>query len=522
MPTSEWDTIRPLRRVLVVVRTPATLRRLQDVVQGLLGDHRVEVRFTVDKGSEFSGGLPDRLTGAGALLMPWQEACRARFDLALAASDKSALHLIDAPVVLMPHGAGYHRRSTTDPDDVSGLRRSAFIADDSVLPHTVVVAHEHQVATLATVDPRLAKHAMVTADPCLDRVVASESLRLPHRRSFAAGNRRMVLLCSTWGPNSLFGTDLRLAERLVTTLPADEFRVAMTLHPNIWRRHGRMQVLAWLRPAIAAGLALLPQDEDWRPGLLAADVVVSDHGSLTCYAAAAGRPVLLATNGGPEVVPGSPLAGLLAALPTLHPGTLTGPLPTPVADEVTAAVFRERGTSATALNQLFYRIMNLPDPPTRAVPEPVPPAEIEIAEPTHYRTTVRHTLFAADHVHLSIERTTARWPEPSAPLSAEETTPDLAILESATSVWTNTPFPDTETATDYARGMLHRFPGTRLTTAATQDQTIATLRDGTVITAHTTTTLSATTAALHWWSTAPRRPHHITLEAGASSGVIRL
>ncbi len=488
----------------------------------LLADPRVDVRFTVDTaqgGSAFSHGLPDHLIDAGARFIPWVDVLARRFDLALAASDKTDLDRLQAPVVLMPHGAGYHRRAADDPTRISGLRESALVTDGRVVPHTIVVAHHHQADTLKAIDPRLADHTVVAADPCLDRIVAGEVHRYHHRRSFDADDRRMVLLCSTWGVNSLFGTDLRLAERLVTTLPADHHRVVMTLHPNIWRRHGSLRISAWLRRAVDAGLVLLPQDEDWRPALIAADVVVSDHGSLTCYAAAARRPVLIAADGGPEVVPGSPLARLLSALPRLDVDRIAEP-PEPVASPLVDAIFTRQSTPT--ITEVFYRIMGLSLPATVLTTEPVPLGRFAVPSPTHYRSTVTHARIENSHAHLTLERTTARHDAPGS-LSTADTTLDIAALETASAIWSEASFPDQAKAVAHARSILTAFPGTRITTASA-DVVVAVLRTGLVITAHSTTTLSATTAALHWWSTLPPadRPDRVTVDAGAESGAIIL
>ncbi|SER12595.1 hypothetical protein SAMN04487818_101664 [Actinokineospora terrae] len=513
--TGVWETVRGERRVLVVVRTPAAWGRLGDVLPGLLGDLRVEVVFTVDEGSVFAGGLEGRLKAAGAVVVPWGQACREKFDLAVAASDNGALHLLNAPLVLMPHGAGYHRRAAADPTAVSGL--AGLVKNGRVVPHTVVVAHERQVAALKSVDPRV--HAVLTADPCLDRITASAAHRHRYRRAFDADGRRMVLLCSTWGPHSLFGTDPRLAERLVSTLPADEYRVAMTLHPNVWQRHGPLQVRAWLRQALAAGLALVPPGHDWRQAMVAADLVISDHGSLTSYAAAAGKPILLAADGGPEVI-ASPLSRLLASLPRLPPDGLPDAIPTPVDPATVATIFHRPGTAAATMNALFYRIMDLPVADPRPA-EPIPPGEVELTDPTHYRTTIRDARTSSAHARLTIRRTTARHGDSGGSLSAADTTPDIALLESASAIWADFPFHSRENAVEHIRSLLSRLPGARLATAKTPDGTVvAAFRDGSLISARTSTTLSATTAALHWWSTQARRPRRIEVDAGAASGAV--
>src|SRR6185312_4084849 len=85
--------------------------------------------------------------------------------------------------------------------------------------------------------------------------------------------------------------------------------------------HGGLQVRLWLGDALDAGLVLLPPRRGWQAALLAADVVVGDHGAVTFYGAALGRPTLLASSGreAEELDPASPTAALSRALPRLDP-----------------------------------------------------------------------------------------------------------------------------------------------------------------------------------------------------------
>ncbi|NED90249.1 hypothetical protein G3I76_60510, partial [Streptomyces sp. SID11233] len=90
--------------------------------------------------------------------------------------------------------------------------------------------------------------------------------------------QRLLVLNSTWNPEGLFGsggTDLlpALLPRLAAELPADSYRLAAVLHPNIWYGHGPGQIRAWLDRARRSGLALIDPVRHWRQALLAADAV---------------------------------------------------------------------------------------------------------------------------------------------------------------------------------------------------------------------------------------------------------
>lgn len=107
--------------------------------------------------------------------------------------------------------------------------------------------------------------------------------------------------------------------RLIAELPHDEFRVALVLHPNVWSSHSSRQIEAWLAEALRSGLLLIPPHEGWRAAVTAADLVVSDHGSVSVYAAAIGRPVLLATDGRTAIDPDSGLGRLYEVAHPLDP-----------------------------------------------------------------------------------------------------------------------------------------------------------------------------------------------------------
>jgi hypothetical protein len=475
-----WRTVPGERVVLVVARTPAALNRLLDVLPALSGDPRVEIVFTVDPHSRFSAGLGERLAAAGARLVDWDDAVRGHFDLALAASDNTDLHLLDAPLLLLPHGVGYQRYAPHEPGAISGLRRSTLVRDKRIVPSTLVVAHPDQVDTVRAVEPRLVAHTMVAGDPCLDRIAASSRRRDRYRAAFDAGDRELVVLCSTWGPHSLFGRHPGLPARVVGELETDRYRVALTLHPNVWTWHGALQLRAWLRPALDAGLILIPPDEGWRAALVAADVVVSDHGSLTCYAAATGVPVVLAEDGGPEVVPDSPIDRLRGLLPALRHDEpigeqLTGREPAP---DVADTIFANRGHAVNLLRTAVYRELRLPPPPGPARVHPVPVPDLPVPAPTvlsvHASMTGnRLTLQRFPVVDLDDDDDQERH------LVANESEVDPGWVELAAVVWRAEPHPSTESALSWATATLAQFPGARVAvTRAAAGETLAMIRDG--------------------------------------------
>ncbi|MGW7657748.1 hypothetical protein ACWGJ7_38665, partial [Streptomyces tendae] len=161
----------------------------------------------------------------------------------------------------------------------------------------------------------------------------------------------------------------------------EKYRVAAVLHPNIWGVHGAWQVRAWLVDCLRAGLLLLPPQEGWRAALVAADVVIGDHGSVTSYGAAIGAPVVLA----PPVQECFLRLGSLAE--TVGRNAVRLQLDSPLPGQLRAAMQRRSrihqryvagmitsrpGQAAQILRRTMYRLLDLPEPDRTLTVTPVP------------------------------------------------------------------------------------------------------------------------------------------------------
>lgn len=336
-------------------------------------------------------------------------------DLAISASFGGELGAIQGPLVVLSHGIGYTKRlaapiSDADADaDATALPRSApppvfglapdwLLADGAPLADALVLSHPEQFDRLAAACPEALPTAVLAGDPCFDRMLAARPYRDRFRRALGVGRgQRLVLLNSTWSTQSLLGDGNgegaggaggddalpALLPRLASELPADEYRVAAVLHPNIWHGHGPGQIRAWLDRARRAGLALIDPLEDWRQALLAADVVIGDHGSVTYYAAALGTPVLLGAAPVDSLDPDAPIAEFIRTAPGLDvraplrgqvDALIESHIPQPGPMRFTSSV---PGEAAVRLRRAFYGLMAAPEPPGPALllPLPVPDPE---------------------------------------------------------------------------------------------------------------------------------------------------
>nr|WP_232247402.1 translation initiation factor 2 [Kitasatospora azatica] len=372
----------------MAVRSAGALHRLLDALPVFEGDTRITTRFTLVPGSEFDLDALAALERSGARCLSWEEACRRPHDLVLSASPKGALWALSGPRVLLPHGAGFNKAISGEgsPRIPSGLDPHYLLADGEPLAALHALAHGDQLARLTESCPPAAARATVVGDPTLDRLLRSLTARDSHRAALGTGERRLIVMTSTWGPESLLARRPELPLALLTALPVDAYQFGLVLHPNEFSRTGSFDLSRQLAPALRAGLLLARPHEEWAALLVAADAVITDHGSTALYAAAAGRPVIGAYDGGSELMAGSPMAGLLARAPRLTgPASLPEALEAARATDVRAsadAAFALPGRSLPHLRRELYRLLGLRSRAVPVAPHPFPLPTTTPQQPT--------------------------------------------------------------------------------------------------------------------------------------------
>jgi hypothetical protein len=375
---------------------------------------------------------------------------------------------------------------------VFGLSAEWLLHDGRLVPTSIVLSHDEQLQRLRAACPVALPAAVVAGDPCFDRMLASEPLRDTYRAAFGLTDRqRLIFVSSTWGARSLFGARPELVAHLRAELPLDEYTIALALHPNTWFGHSPWQVQQWLDDCERDGVIVLPPEEGWRAGLVAADLVIGDSGSVTYYGASLGRPTVLAVRHDDAVDPASAVGRFIAAAPvltahrSLHEQVelaLRQPRSQRVA-ESTSLVTSVPGQSHALLRREFYRLLALPEPadPVRVPVLPIPRV--------HRRTVAAmavevHLEAASSILHAKLQRhaagtvTRGMPPHAGAHLVVSTDEPDRALLEAAEIIAHDRPDP----AGSWLHNVLRALPGAWLATLpADGREWWVGARDGTVV-----------------------------------------
>ncbi|MGI5348493.1 translation initiation factor 2 [Streptomyces sp. CA-250714] len=485
------------RSVLFVVRTATTLHRLLDAAPALAGDRRIRPYVTLVPGSEFGADAFAALEGLRALHLPWEEATRRTFGLILAASARGELHRLRGPLTLLPHGAGFSKRMPAVPgepedDAANGLHPDELLRPDGApLAQLHALAHPGQLDRLAAHSPRAAEPAALVGDPTLDRLLESQPRRDRYRRALGTGRRRLVVTLSTWGRESLLERRPGLPLRLATELPYDAYQTALVLHPNEHARKEQFGLSLDLTPERKAGVLLPRPYQEWGALLVAADCVITDHGSTALYAAALGLPVLGAYDGGTELLPGTPMARLLDAAPQLDEQLPYGSqLDRALAEHrcetvlaVAADAFAGHGSAVRELRSRLYELLDLTPPPLPAEPEPLPlPAEVVRRSPAPWAFAVEgDVVLDADGDAGGGTVRVVRRPVSGRPgdhLAAEEDWAGLRHVQSAGLLYRHW---DRSTAgvPEWSAGVLAAYPGCRTAAAVVaEDRCVLRVRGG--------------------------------------------
>ncbi|MFK0289686.1 CDP-glycerol glycerophosphotransferase family protein [Streptomyces sp. NPDC090442] len=554
-----WQTFPGEKLVVAVARTVTSTVRVLDVLGPVLRDDpRVHLVFAFDPTSAFNDGVPALLRSVGVRVLPWHQFAETDPHLIVTATENADLASAGhtCPVLVLPHGVGFHK---VVPDSRSDRDRLAGVVPDALLRSgraRLAISHPDQAAQLAAAHPATAGRTLLVGDPCYDALLDGRDLRADYRRTLGVRDgQRLIVLSSTWRDHSLLGRHPALPARLLAELPLDDHAIALVTHPNITSAHGSYALRSHLGSAHDAGLLTIPPTAGWQATLLAADLLIGDHGSVTFYGAALGTPLLLGAFSDDEAVPGTPMAELGRIAPRLRPdaplrpqleralgqGKSAGDDIAERLRKIGESAFAAPGRALELLRTAVYDLLRLPEPDGSPPPRraPAPPALRDHPEPTtacHVHTSVTEepggprisverfpaavtssspsalSLSSAPSSSCSLSSSVAGDDSPDGPfrhLSCADDEGDRRWPESASVLVRRTPAKTTVSADRWIDDTLARYPGCLLAVATVTGRGCqAGLRDGRTVEVNATGLLddAAVLAAVVYACLRARRP----------------
>lgn len=505
------------RYLLVVVRTHTSLDRVLELL-GVIGQSvNIAIKFVLDAGSKFARDVAAKLRALGAEQIEWEEAKKLHWDAIFAAHvDQQLAELteLSGKLFVIPHGIGYNRRrlaSTGGRPGPAGLSAYELTVFGEVFPTLIGLSSDEQRSRMCE---EARGREIVIGDMVLDKLLAHAHLKWDFQEELGIGTRKLIVVSSTWGEWSTFATQKKIITRLVADLPSDEYVVALVLHPNIWWGESEFEIRVHLRDALDSGLLLIDHTT-WQGALIAADLVVGDHGSVTGYAVGMDLPVLVAADGSAELDEGSPLAALHAALPRITTEeSLRERVDRALSDHqsgrwrpYTERLFALQGEGLLTAANALYDLMDLPMLTESPRPRDADRPKIVGGRPARsHRVIVTTNHGGTEHLERfpSILKPAADFADSMLAISAREVDP--VTRSNAEIIVRSEPLTD-DRAAQWISDELARTSAGVAAATTTSGRIVLHFRDGQVITARGDPFVTA--VVLHW-----RRTHGIPLACG--------
>jgi len=310
-----------VRRILLVAMNELGLRQFMLLREVFSDDSSVEFAVTDSPRGTANRALIEKWCRQHGLdYLPFGRARWRTWDLMIFADhDDMARFPVDVPKVRISHGifgsklvGGVPYRY--DPKWIE-YRRKVFYS-------RMFEPSEYAVECALSHNPKLDSIAVAVGDLSADRLL---SLR-PERDGIRAGfgyfpNDFVILLQSTYGATSLMESiGKALVGKCINLAEAKGWKFILQTHPHHWTGphavdHPYGQFL--LKQEDKPGITVIHPDEDWAPHMIASDMVITDHTSLSMTYALLSKPTLFVDVPGTQLIEGNPGHRLAQILPKL-------------------------------------------------------------------------------------------------------------------------------------------------------------------------------------------------------------
>ncbi len=222
--------------------------------------------------------------------------------------------------------------------------------------------------------PALQGHISVVGDLRIDAMLVNQVEREKIRASLGFSSHDIVVLSmSTWGSSSLmerFGP--AYCEEAKRLMDAGKYKFIISTHPNLWiKRYAVRQPWgAYLINQKSRGFVVIEPSDDWERYLIASDLAVSDHTSLSLTYATLGKPLVYVPIEQSESPENSMISRLVKISPRLEaPDQLEHIVQSALREypldklkHIALDICAYPGQSANRIRQETYQVLNLAAP----------------------------------------------------------------------------------------------------------------------------------------------------------------
>ena len=309
------------RRVLFVAMNELALKQFVLFRNVFEGDERVDFTVTHSPRGIANRELIEQWCREHGV--PYLSFARARWrpwDLMVFADhDEMSRFPVCVPKIRIPHGIGGVRL-------VGGVPYQwdpAWVNHRGKPFYTRMFEASHRDAEFAVHhNPQLRGGVVPVGHLVADHLLSLTPRRDAVRTSMGYAEKHFVVLFqSTHGAHSLMESiGNELVPQCVSLAAETDFRFILQTHPHHWtgpyaQEHPYGQLL--LEHEGKPGITVIYHDDDWAPYMIASDMVITDHTSLSLMYALLGKPMLFVDVPGTTLVQGNPGHRLAQILPKL-------------------------------------------------------------------------------------------------------------------------------------------------------------------------------------------------------------